>query len=403
MRRIFCLLLALTMISCGVLVKAEKTISAEYYSEDITADFESEEGAVAVSSSLDIKAKSCVLMEKETGEVLYSIEPHEKRAPASITKIMSLLLIFEAIDEGKLTLEDKITASAHACSMGGSQIWLKENEVMTVDELLRAVVIASANDATVALAEAVSGSEEAFVQKMNEKAKALGMINTHFKNSSGLDAEGHYTTAFDIGIMSCELLKHEGIKNYSTVWMDSLRDGKSELVNTNKLIRFYEGATGLKTGTTSEAGFCVSASAQKNGMELCAVVMGAENNDGRFSSAKALLNYGFANWEMKEVEVPKSYMKPISVKKGVAEKLQPMASNKAVFLIRKGEGEKLEVKVSVPEILEAPIAEGEKIGRADVMLKDKKMGTIDIVSATGVEKLSYSVSLARIISALFMT
>ncbi len=402
MRKIFCLLMIAVMLSSSYSVWAEKTISAEYYDENITADFQTGEEVVQTGASLQIAAKSAILMEKETGEILYEMNSHEKRAPASITKIMSLLIFMEAIDNGDMKLDDVVVASPHACSMGGSQIWLKENEQMTVDELLRAVVIASANDATVALAEEIAGSEDAFVGLMNDKAKALGMKNTHFENSSGLDAEGHLTTAFDIALMSCALLKHPLIKKYSTVWMDSLRNGESELVNTNKLIRFYEGATGLKTGTTSEAGFCVSATAEKNGMELCAVIMGAENNDGRFSSAKALLNYGFANWEMKEVEVDKKSLKPIKVEKGVYEKVGIAATGKTVFLLKKGEGEKVRIELNLPEKVTAPIVAQETLGKAQIFCGDKKIGEIDIVSVAKVDKMSYSVSLSRLINALFM-
>jgi len=384
----------------GTSVSAEKTVSTEYYTDDIAANFESDD-AVAVSSTPEVSAPCAILMEKETGKVLYEKNPHEKKAPASITKVMSLLLFMEAIDRKELSLNDKVTASTHASSMGGSQIWLKENEVMTVDELLKAVVIASANDATVALAEAVAGSEEAFVGMMNDRAKELRMNNTHFENCSGLDAEGHITTAYDIAIMSCELIKHVLIKDYSTVWMDSLRNGESELVNTNKLVRFYEGATGLKTGTTSEAGFCVSATAEKNGMELCAVILGAENNDGRFSSAKALLNYGFANYEIAQISVDKKELSPIKVKMGVNETLPIKASGKAVFLLKKGEKEKLTTEIRLPESVEAPVAENQKIGSAHILLDGKKQGEIDIVASVSCEKLNFYYALKRLLSALF--
>ena len=275
------------------------TASADYYTEYPNSDLLTALPASATptnTADLKIKAKAAVLMEPHTGQVLYAQNPDEKLAPASITKVMSLLLIMEAIEQGKLTLKTKVSCSEHAASMGGSQIWLEVNEEMTVDELLRASVIASANDATVALAEAVAGSEDAFVRLMNEKAAALGMKNTTFVNACGLDADGHLTTARDVAIMSSALIKHSLIKKYSTVWMDALRDGKSELVNTNKLVRYYSGATGLKTGTTSKAGCCVSATAERDGMELVAVIMGGENSNERFSGAKKLLDYGFANW-----------------------------------------------------------------------------------------------------------
>ena len=400
---IMCIIMCVTDLSGACFASAENTLSAEYYSEDITADFESETvgEAVAAGASPAISGKAAVLMEKQTGKVLFEQNAHERLAPASITKVMSLLLISEAIDCGKLSLDTKITASAHACSMGGSQIWLKENEVMTVDELLRAAVIASANDATVALAEAVAGSEEAFVDMMNAKAAELGMEDTHFVNSSGLDAEGHLTSAYDIAVMSVELIKHDFIKNYTTVWMDSLRDGASQLVNTNKLIRFYQGATGLKTGTTSSAGFCVSATAEKNGMELCAVILGAENNDGRFSSAKALLNYGFANWEIERVELESKKLKAVNVEKGIEEKVPIEAEGVGEYLLEKGNKSEISVKYDIPETVTAPIAKGEKIGKATVTVSGKKIGEINITASSHVKKLTFTAALIKILNALF--
>ena len=273
---------------------AAAEVCTEYQSSDLLSAYTV--SSAGAKSGLEINAKSVVLLEPKTKTLLYENNKDERLAPASVTKIMSLLLIMEAIDGEKISYDTKVTASAHAASMGGSQIWLKENEVMTVDELLRASVIASANDATVALAEAVAGSEETFVEQMNAKAAQMGLKNTHFVNACGLDADDHYTSAFDVAVMSAELLGHEGIKKYSTVWMDALRNGKSELVNTNKLVRYYSGATGLKTGTTSKAGCCVSATAERGGLSLVAVVMGAKTSNERFAGAKKLLDYGFANW-----------------------------------------------------------------------------------------------------------
>ncbi|MBQ2266574.1 MAG: D-alanyl-D-alanine carboxypeptidase, partial [Clostridia bacterium] len=261
-------------------------------------------------------------MEPHTLTVLYESNCDEKLSPASITKIMSLLLVMEALDRGDITLETVVTASEHACSMGGSQIWLEPNETMTVHELLKATVIASANDACVALGELISGSEEGFVALMNARAKELGCNNTNFINCTGLDAEGHLTSAYDVAIMSSELIKHPLIKDYSTVWMDSLRNGESELVNTNKLVRFYKGATGLKTGTTSTAGYCLSATAQRDGMELVAVVMSGDTSNDRFNGAKKLLDYGFANYSFFEIEADLGDVTSIEVKKGVEGKVK---------------------------------------------------------------------------------
>ena len=251
------------------------------------------------AGAVEVKAQAALLMEKETGEVLFAKNEHEKLEPASVTKVMTLLLVMEAIDGGQLRYEDILTASAHACSMGGSQIWLKEGERMSVDDMLKAVFVVSANDCAVALGEAVAGSEEAFVELMNKRAKELGMNDTTFRNATGLPAEGHVTSACDIAIMSRELiLHHPKVREYTTIWMDTLRGGTSELVNTNKLIRRYDGATGLKTGSTSTALYCVSATAERNGMELIAVVLKSPTGEQRVTDARALLDYGFANYAL---------------------------------------------------------------------------------------------------------
>ena len=274
MKKLAVFILAFCLLS-GTVLHAERavTVSSECSVEDINEPLEASAPSAAIGQKLDIKAKSVILMEPVTGKVLYEDNQDEKTPPASITKIMSLLLVMEAIDRKDISLETVVTASEHASSMGGSQIWLKPGETMTVNDLLKAAVIASANDACVALGELIAGSEEGFVAMMNRRAKELGMTSTNFVNCTGLDADGHLTTAYDVALMSSELIKHPLIKDYSTVWMDSLRDGKSELVNTNKLVRFYEGTTGLKTGTTATAKYCLSATAQRNGLELVAVVM----------------------------------------------------------------------------------------------------------------------------------
>ncbi|MBR6741803.1 MAG: D-alanyl-D-alanine carboxypeptidase, partial [Clostridia bacterium] len=281
---------------CFSVTASAKTVSSECDISDINVPFKSTSTKAEIGTKLDIKAKSAILLEPYTGKILYEQNSDEKLAPASITKIMPLLLVMEALKRGDISLETAVYASEHACSMGGSQIWLEPGEGMTVDELLKATVIASANDACVVLGELLAGSEEGFVALMNKRAKELGMNNTNFVNCTGLDADEHYTTAHDVAIMSAELIKHPLIKKYSTVWMDSLRNGESELVNTNKLVRFYKGTTGLKTGTTSKAGYCLSATAMRDGMELVAVVLSGESSDLRFSGAKKLLDYGFANY-----------------------------------------------------------------------------------------------------------
>ena len=270
------------------------------------------QGIPAHAEELTITAPSGVLMEASTGRVLFEKNPHEVRPCASITKVMTLCLVFEAIDDGRLSLDQTLTASAHAASMGGSDIWLEEGESMSVNDLIKATVIMSANDAAVVLAEAVSGSEESFVAAMNEKAKELGMNDTVFKNCNGLDEEGHVTSAYDVALMSRELISHEKIFDYTLTWMDSVRNGETQLVNTNKLIRSYQGITGLKTGTTGEAGSCITATAEREGLELIGVVLGADSTDHRFQDAAALLDYGFANWKVTMPELPALERVPVS-------------------------------------------------------------------------------------------
>ncbi|MBQ2266730.1 MAG: D-alanyl-D-alanine carboxypeptidase, partial [Clostridia bacterium] len=278
LKKFICFCLSFLLIFSLPFTAYAKTVSSECSTEDLSVPLSTEVTDAVIGQTLDIKAKSAVLMEVNTGKVLYEMNSNEQLAPASITKIMSLLLVFEAIDRGDIDLETVITASEHACSKGGSQIWLEPGETMTVDDLLKASVIASANDAITALGEHLYGSEEGFVAAMNQKGQELGLTGTTFLNCTGLDAEGHLTTANDVAVMSKELIKHSLVKQYSTVWMDSLRDGESELVNTNKLVRFYSGTTGLKTGTTSIAKYCLSATAERDGLSLVAVVMAGDSS-----------------------------------------------------------------------------------------------------------------------------
>ncbi len=378
------------------------TVSSECDISDIDVPFEMTAVNAAIGQQLDIKAKSAFLIEPFSGTVLYEDNADEVLPPASITKIMSLVLIMEAIDRGDLTLETVITASDHACSMGGSQIWLEPGESMTVDDLLKAVVIASANDATVALGEAVAGSEEGFVALMNSRAKELGMTNTHFVNCSGLDAEGHVSTARDVGLMSCELIKHPLIKNYSTVWMDTLRGGESELVNTNKLVRFYEGTTGLKTGTTSGAGYCLSATAQRDGMELVAVIMGGDTSDDRFSGAKKLLDYGFANYAYCEIkpELPKNFK--AAVQKGTEKTVKAAATDSINLLSVKTDKAEVTQKRVLNKNITAPIKKGDVIGYINIYKGDEHIGVIDITAKEDVNRLTYGVALLRMLKGLFV-
>ncbi|MBO4692925.1 MAG: D-alanyl-D-alanine carboxypeptidase [Clostridia bacterium] len=366
-----------------------KTVSSECDISDVAVPIASDNVEAPIGTVLEIKARSAVLLEPDTLTVLYEDNPDEKLPPASITKIMSLILIMEAIDRGDLKLQDRISASDHAAGMGGSQIWLKPGEKMTVDDLLKAAVIASANDATVALAEAVAGSEEGFVALMNDKAKSLGMTGTVFKNATGLDAEGHLSTAADVARMSAELLKHPLIKNYSTVWMDSLRGGESELVNTNKLVRFYDGTTGLKTGTTADAGYCLAASAERDGMELVAVIMGGETSPARFEGAKKLLDYGFANYSIAKINPDFKNGTEIAVSGGEQSRVPLLAQGGMEILLKKGAAAEITQKTELPETLKAPVKKRQKVGLIRVMSGKDLIGDIDIVAAKEVKRMSF--------------
>ena len=344
-------------------------------------------GVSAQGAQVAVTAPAAVLMEASTGQVLFEKGAHDRRACASITKVMTLLLTFEALEAGELSLDQELTASAHAASMGGSDIWLEEGEQMTVDDLLKATVIMSANDAAVVLAEAVSGSEEAFVARMNERAGELGMEDTVFKNCNGLDEEGHLTSAYDVAVMSRALLAHEKIRDYSLTWMDSVRNGETQLVNTNKLIRSYQGITGLKTGTTSQAGSCIAATAERDGMELIAVVLGADSTDHRFQDAAALLDYGFAGWEVARPQPPQLGEVPVA---GGMEKAVPaQVGDLPSLLVEKGQGEQVEEEVTWQPDLTAPIAQGQTIGRITYRLAGETLGEAAITAGAEVEAVTF--------------
>lgn len=364
------------------------TVSSECDISDIEIPIDATVTDATVGTVLDIKAKSAILMEVNTGEILYEQNSDQRLPPASITKIMSLLLVMEAIDKGKLSTEDVITASEHAAGMGGSQIWLEPGEAMTVDDLLKASVIASANDAMVALAEAVSGSEEGFVLEMNKRAEELGMTNTHFVNATGLDAEGHISSAHDVAIMSAELIKHDLIKNYSTVWMDTLRNGESELVNTNKLVRFYQGTTGLKTGTTSGAGYCLSATAEREGLELVAVVMSGETSADRFNGAKKMLDYGFANYEFASI-TSQIDQNTLSLKNGVLPEVKIDIPENFNILLKKSETKNVTSEVNLDKTLVAPIKKGDTVGTVDFYLNGEQIGQLNVIATESVAKLNF--------------
>lgn len=383
--------------------EVKNNIVTEYNSADLKDPivFDATETIAGVGEKLEIPAKSCILMEVNTGEILYESESHLKLPPASITKVMALLLVMEAIDAGQLNLDTMLTASPYACSMGGSQIWLEPNEQMSVNDLLKAAVIGSANDATVMLGEALAGSEEGFVSMMNERATQLGLTDTNFINSTGLDADGHVTSAHDIAVMSRELIKHDLIKNYSTVWMDSLRNGESELVNTNKLVRFYQGCTGLKTGTTSGAGACLSATAERDGLELVAVVMGAGNSNDRFNGARKLLDYGFANYTFVTVTAPPEDLHEISISGGTLNRVTAICTEKKGFLIEKKKVKSLTLQTELPETLKAPISEGQQIGVTRVFSDGREIGTVKIVAKEEVRKITFGFSFKILLKNIF--
>lgn len=338
-----------------------------------------------------INAKSVCLMALDTGEVLYAENEYEELSPASVTKIMSLLLLLEALDSGKIKLTDKVTASKEAVAMGGSQIWLEVGEVMTVEELLKAVIIASANDACTALGEYVAGSDVAFVKMMNDKAKSLGLKHTNFENCTGLDdtVKAHYSCAYDLAVISCEVMKHQLITKYSTIWLDSLRGGKTELNNTNKLVKSYTGITGLKTGTTSNAGFCVSATASRDGLNLVAVVLGSDTSEHRFNTASYLLDTGFANYSCININVDKKKIKPVKVKNGKEKEVNPVYDRNIKLIIPKG-SDNLTYKYKIKKEVKAPIKKGDKLGKIEVISNDKKIKSIPLYSDKVVETVDFN-------------
>lgn len=357
----------------------------------------------AQAETLAVDAQACILMEKTTGQVLYAVNEHEQLEPASVTKIMTILLVMEAIAEGTLSYESTVTASAHACSMGGSQIWLKENEQMSVRDMLKAVCVASANDCSVALGEHLAGSMEAFVERMNARAKALGMNDTHFVNPTGLPAEGHLTSAYDIALMSRELiLNHPDIRTFTTIWQDTLRNGAFGLSNTNKLIRFYQGATGLKTGSTDGALYCLSATAERNGMELIAVILKSPTSTQRFESAKTLLNYGFAAYGLTDIR-PDAPFSPVPVVLGESESVMPRLDGNTTLLAEKAKLSDLSVTVEVEPQLTAPVAEGQQIGTLTVTGGGEVLLTVPLTAGRAVARLSYWQIVLRCLRTAFLS
>lgn len=344
---------------------------------------------------LPVEAKAALLMEKETGQVLYAENEHEKLKPASVTKVMTLLLVMEAIGRGELKYEDIVTVSANAASMGGSQVYLSEGEQISVEELLKAVCVSSGNDAAVALAEQVAGVTELFVQQMNNRAMELGMGDTHFVNPTGLPAEGHVTSAWDIALMSRELiLHHPDIRRFTTIWMDTIRGGEFGLSNTNKLIRFYDGATGLKTGSTDAAGYCISATAEREGMELIAVVLGGETSQQRFEDAKTMLNYGFSTYALADVTPEEKPVVP--VKLGRTPSVEGVLSQ-SKLLVGKGQAGSLTRTVTLQEDLLAPVEKGQTVGTLTVQSGDTTLAELPLTAAAAVERMTWGDLFARLL------
>lgn len=349
----------------------------------------------------DVPCRAAVLIDLDSGTVLYEKEPDTPMSIASITKVMTLLLTFEAIDAGKVSLQDTVPVSDHAYNMGGSQIWLEPGETFTLEEMIKAICVSSANDAAVAVAEFIGGSEPAFAELMNQKAAALGMTNTTFKNACGLDEAGHLSTARDVAVMSREmLLNHPQITNYTTIWMDTLRGGATQLLNTNKLLKRYQGVTGLKTGTTSGAGVCISASASRDGLNLLAVVLGAASSAERFDAATALLDYGFANFENVAAPAPENAPASLPVTGGAEESVELRYAAPEKILVQKGEGAALTAALELPGTLAAPLAEGQQVGTVTVYSGETALGSWPVTAASAVQPMTMRLGFERLLAAL---
>ena len=394
MRRAACLILAILLLTLpAAAAEAGAADGSGGGADALTA-------AGAGISAPEVAAPSAILMEKVTGEILYEKNSHERRPPASVTKVMTMLLIAEAVDSGEITLEDEVTASAGAASMGGSQVWLEEGEVMTVSDMLKCIAVASANDCAVAMAEYISGSEDAFVERMNARAAELGLEDTHFTNCTGLfDDDEHYTSAYDIAVMSRELMLHDWIKDYTTIWMDSIRDGEFGLSNTNKLVRHYEGCTGLKTGFTSEAMYCLSATAERDGMELIAVIMHSESIESRNRDASSLLNYGFAGFELCSLR-PEGALPPVRVTLGESDSVQPVCEGDGALLLPKGTLTDVERTVALADSVPAPVSAGDRLGTLTVVSSGETLAELPIVAGSDVGRLSSWALLARLLGLL---
>lgn len=382
----------LALLLCGALLASAFTLPA--MAETITP---------ATQADFDLPCQAAILVDLGTGTVLYEKNADEQRAIASITKVMTLLLTFQALEAGQVQLTDVVPVSEHAYGMGGSQIWLEPGEQLTLEEMLKAICISSANDAAVAVAEYIGGSEDAFVQQMNAEAARLGMTGTHFENACGLDETGHLSTARDVAVMSREmLLHHTEIADYCTIWTDTLRGGETQLVNTNKLLRSYQGITGLKTGTTGGAGVCISASAERDGLGLVAVILGAPSSKDRFDAARTLLDYGFANYQSLTAELPADAPKTLPVARGAEEAVELSYTAPGSFLAAKGDDAQLEVQLALPEGVEAPVAAGQQLGTVTVLRGGQTLAEYPVAAANDVAALSFGLCFRRLVEALLL-
>lgn len=382
---LLCLMLAALSILRGF------TASAAEFTPATTADF-------------DVPCAAAILVDEDSGTVLYEKNADARRPIASITKVMTLLLTFEALEAGKISLDDFVPVSEHAYHMGGSQIWLEPGEEMTLNDMLKAICISSANDAAVAVAEYIGGSEPAFAEMMNARAAELGMTNTHFVNACGLDEPEHLSTARDVAVMSREmLLHHTEVRDYCSIWMDTLRGGATQLVNTNKLLKSYSGITGLKTGTTGKAGVCISASAERNGLRLIAVVLGAASGKERFQAASTLLDYGFSHFESAAAELPADAPLSLPVERGTAESVALTYTAPERCLMPKGESSTLQIALDLPQKLAAPIRAGETVGTVKISNGSAELASYPVTAAQDVDALSFTYCLHRLAEGLLLT
>ena len=355
-------------------------------------------------AELDVPCAAAVLIDEDSGTVLYEKNATERRPIASITKVMTLLLTFEAMEDGRISREDMVPVSEHASSMGGSQIWLEPGEQMSLEDMLKAICVSSANDAAVAVAEYVGGSEPAFVEQMNAEAAHLGMKDTHFENACGLDQEEHFSTAYDVALMSREiLLNHTEVRDYCSIWTDTLRGGETQLVNTNKLLKSYQGITGLKTGTTSRAGVCIAASAERDGLRLIAVVLGAASGKERFEAATALLDYGFSQYENAELPMPQDAPQSLPVKRGTAENVTLQYDVPQSFLMKKGQQDTLTAELDLPQELAAPVKTGDTVGTVRLQCGGESVGEFPVTAAQDVSALSFGYCFSRLAHSLVLS